>query len=181
MIITQAKDPIEAYQLLDLAFDRVSSPFAIRYSNIPFQNFEYRDHYTYDAIELGTWEQLRDKGVLNLITYGDNVLRMAQLIDEYQLPINLYNARFIKPFDQAMVEKIALTNEKTWVLEDVTILGGLGSSILEYLHEKRINSNQFEILGLPDEYIEQGKVHEIYQQYHLDNESLFKRFIDALK
>ncbi|PKL01429.1 MAG: 1-deoxy-D-xylulose-5-phosphate synthase [Tenericutes bacterium HGW-Tenericutes-1] len=181
IIITQAKDPIEAYQLLDLAFDHVTSPFAIRYSNIPFQNFEYQEHYTYDAIEFGSWDKLTQNGSINLITYGDNVLRMAKLIEEKKLPINLYNARFIKPFDTKMIEKIVASNFKTFVLEDVTVLGGLGSSLLEFLHEKQLNSQQFEILGLPDQYIEQGKIHEIYQQYHLDNDSLLERFINAIK
>ncbi len=172
MIITQAKDPIEAFQLLDLAFEKIKSPFAIRYSNIPFENFPYRELYEYDPIELGTWTQETFDGKLSIIAYGDNVLRMKRLIEKHQLPVNLYNARFIKPLDINMLEKIVKSKQKTFVLEDVSVRGGLGSAILEELHLLHLSSEQFEILGLPDNYIEQGKIHEIYQKYQLDDESI---------
>jgi 1-deoxy-D-xylulose-5-phosphate synthase len=172
MIITQAKDPIEAYQLLDLAFGKIKSPFAIRYSNIPFENFAYQDSYHFDPIDFASWTQEINNGLINLITYGDNVLRMKKLIEENDFRVNLFNARFIKPFDEEMLTAIASSKLTTFILEDVTIKGGLGSSILEYLHEKHLPSEQFELLGLPDNYIEQGKIHEIYRQYHLDNDSI---------
>ncbi len=179
MTIAQPKDPIEAYQLLDLAFTKGMGPFAIRYSNQSC-DFEYQNEYHYEPIQKGTWTQLTQNGKINLITYGDNVRRMEQLLKSSQLPINLFNARFIKPLDESLLTNIAKSGLKTFVLEDVTMIGGLGSAILEYLHETHIPSDAFSILGLPDLYIEQGKIGEIYQKYHLDDASLKTLFTESI-
>jgi 1-deoxy-D-xylulose-5-phosphate synthase len=171
---------MEAYQLLDLAFNKIKGPVAIRYSNQSLE-FDYAERYAFPEITFGSWVQLKDQGKINLITYGDNVRRMQSLIEKSQLPINLFNARFIKPLDETLLEAITSNPMKTFVLEDVTTISGLGSAILEFLHTKKIDSSQIEIIGLPDAYIDQGKVTELYKKYGMDDESLLLRFTEALK
>jgi 1-deoxy-D-xylulose-5-phosphate synthase len=178
--IVQPKDAMEAYQLLDLAFNKIKGPVAIRYSNQSLE-FDYAERYAFPEITFGSWVQLKDQGKINLITYGDNVRRMQSLIEKSQLPINLFNARFIKPLDETLLEAITSNPMKTFVLEDVTTISGLGSAILEFLHTKKIDSSQIEIIGLPDAYIDQGKVTELYKKYGMDDESLLLRFTEALK
>jgi len=178
--IVQPKDAVEAYQLLDLAFKKIKGPVAMRYSNQSLE-FGYLERYAFPEIPFGTWSQLKDQGKINLITYGDNVRRMQSLIEKSQLPINLFNARFIKPMDETLLKAIATNRLKTFVLEDVSVVSGLGSAILEFLHTQKIDSSQIEIIGLPDAYIDQGKVTELYQKFGMDDESLLLRFTDALK
>lgn len=178
--IVQPKDAMEAYQLLDLAFNKIKGPVAIRYSNQSLE-FDYAERYAFKEIPFGSWVQLKDQGKINVITYGDNVRRMQNLIEKSQLPINLFNARFIKPMDETMLEAITSNSLKTFVLEDVTTISGLGSAILEFLHTKKIDSSLIEIIGLPDAYIDQGKIMELYKKYGMDDESLLLRFTEALK
>ncbi|MBU1144246.1 MAG: 1-deoxy-D-xylulose-5-phosphate synthase [Firmicutes bacterium] len=175
MEIIQPKDPIEAFQLLDYAFNVSSHPVAIRYSRSKLV-FEFQDHYTYSEIKYPSWEQLTFDGTINLITYGDNVLRMKQLIESEKLSINLYNARFIKPMDEKILISILSNELPIFVLEDVTVVSGLGSAILEYAQSKNLLCNQLSILGLPDQFIEQGSLEELYLKYELDNITLIKLF-----
>ncbi len=180
LTLAQPSTPIEAFQLLDLGFKDSGGPFAIRYSNQSV-DFAFKTSYEYPAIEYGTWVQESFEGNINVIAYGDNVLRILQLIKKYDLPINLYNARFLKPLDSIMINKIIESQLKTFVIEDSIVVGSLGSAILEHLLTKEQSSSNIEILGLPDDYIEQGKLMELYQKYGLDDASLLKIFEDALK
>ena len=179
MTITQPKDPLEAYSLLNLAFKEAKGPFALRYSNHPV-NFTYQDTYSLPEITWGSWEQCRFDGDINVIAYGDNLKRIEALMAENELKANLYNARFIKPFDEVALKKIVDSNLKTFVIEDSIISGGLGSSLLEWMSKNHVSSDQFELLGLPDEFIQQGKWHQLYEHYHLDNSSLLARFQKAI-
>jgi 1-deoxy-D-xylulose-5-phosphate synthase len=76
-----------------------------------------------------------------------------------------------------MVKDILNMNKKTYILEDVTKISGLGSSILEFANENDLPTNNIKILGLPDKFIEQGTQEEIYKKYNLDTESIIKTIL----
>ena len=171
--IVQPSTKIEAWQLLDYAFKHTNNSVAIRYS----RNFVKNENIVkYESIKKPTWKEFNYNGEYNLISYGDNFTRMNEYIKTNELKINLYNAMFIKPLDTLMLDKIIKSNKPTYVLEDVTKISGLGSSILEYLSE--VNKHlDIKILGLPDKFIEQGSQGKIYKKYNLDEESIVKTIL----
>lgn len=171
--IIQPSNAINARQLLDYAFNIAQNSVAIRYSRN--QTAIYQNEI-YEPILKPTWLAYPHQGEVNLITYGDHFAMMEAYIDEHQLKINLYNALFIKPMDETILNQIIDTGYPTFVLEDVTRISGLGSSILEYLaeHDKTL---KVKILGLPDEFIEHGSQKDIYKKYHLDVESVVKTIL----
>jgi len=171
--IIQPSNATEAWQLLDYAFNHSKQSVAIRYSKNKTEIYNNED---YQQITKPTWKSYINDGEANLIAYGDNFTRMKNYIDKHELKINLYNALFIKPMDESMLNKIVKTKLKTYVLEDVTKISGLGSSILEYLSDKDL-SLDIKIIGLPDEFIDHGTQEEIYKLYHLDEESIIKRIL----
>jgi 1-deoxy-D-xylulose-5-phosphate synthase len=171
MVILQPKDAFEAYMLLDYAFNETKHPVAIRYS----RNKTYFKPGTFvrsKMITKPTWTEITETGVIEFITYGDNVNRIYEIINNNNLPVHLVNARFIKPMDIAMVKKILDSNHPVIVLEDVTKISGLGSSILEFAADCNLFPQKMTILGLPDKFIEQGKQEEIFQKYGLDDLSI---------
>ncbi|MDA3931635.1 MAG: 1-deoxy-D-xylulose-5-phosphate synthase [Tenericutes bacterium] len=171
--IVQPSNAVEAWQLLDYAFNHTNQSIAIRYSK---NKTEIYNEETYEAITKPTWISYLNSGDVNLIAYGDNFTRMKKYIDTHKLKINLYNALFIKPMDELMINKIVKTKLKTFVLEDVTKISGLGSSVLEYLSDNDL-SLDLKILGLPDEFIDHGTQEQIYKKYHLDEESIVKKIL----
>ncbi len=172
--IVQPTTMLEAKQLLDYAFNHSNHSVALRYSkgNSLIMNCE-----TFEPIKAPSWVEENNQGEFNLIAYGDNFIRMSEYINTKKLPINVYNARFIKPFDNKMVTKILNSNLKTFVLEDATIVSGLGGAIFEYAQANDLNTNNLKILGLPDEFIEHGSVQDIYKLYGLDTESIIKKIM----
>lgn len=172
--IVQPSNMIEAKQLLDYAFKTAKESVAIRYSKGDTQIQDIKD---FKRIEKPTWLEYFNNADVNLVAYGDNFHEFKVYIDEHKLPINLYNALFIKPFDMNMVNKIFSSGKLTYVIEDSIKVSGLGSALLEYASENNLDAKLIKIIGLPDEFIEHGDVLSIKKQYKLDLESVIKQIL----
>ena len=172
--ILQPSTAVEARALLDYAFKYSSKSVAIRYSKNDTMIYKQEK---YEPITKPTWLEINNQGEFNLIAYGDNFVRLQTYIEKHKLPINLYNALFIKPMDEEMIKKIFSSKLKTFVVEDVAKISGLGSSILEFACDHNLVID-LKILGLPDEFIEQGTQEEIYLKYNLDTESIINTILN---
>jgi 1-deoxy-D-xylulose-5-phosphate synthase len=171
--IVQPSNAVEAHSLLNYAFDKASKSVAIRYSRNSVQKYLNEE---LEVIDKPSWVMVDNLGKSNLVCYGDNFTRMNEFISENKLPINVINARFIKPMDLKMLDELLKSELDLYVLEDVTKISGLGSSILEYMSDKEY-LKKITIFGLPDEFILQGTQAEIYKLYGLDTETLIKRIM----
>ncbi len=178
MQIIQPMDAEEAFKLLDYAFNETLNPIAIRYSRSKL-HYEPDKFKLEDKITTPTWTKVIDGKKINLICYGDNVNRMKNMIESTSLDVALFNARFIKPLDKIMFDQILLSNKQIVVLEDVSVIGGLGSALLEYAQATGHQASLIHILGLPDGFIQQGTIQEIYKLYHLD-ETEIKNYLLSL-
>ena len=171
--IVQPADSEEAESLLDYAFNTCKTSIAIRYSRNSTKKYAGEE---FEKITKPVWKTIERAGKANLICYGDNFTRMKNYIEKEDLPINLINALFIKPMDLDTLNHLLKSELPLFVLEDVTKISGLGSSILEYMSETdQIRS--MKIFGLPDEFILQGTQAEIYKKYNLDCQSIVKEIL----
>ena len=173
--ILQPSNAIEAHQLFDYAFQTAKHSVAIRYSRNKTKIYQ---NEPYQPITKPTWHFNDRQGDVNLIAYGDHYAKLKDYIEVHDLKINLCNAMFIKPMDCHTLDRIIANQKPTFVVEDVTKISGLGSSILEYLSE----SNQMcrlKIIGLPDEFIPHGSCDAIYKKYHLDVESVIQTILNT--
>ena len=57
------------------------------------------------------------------------------------LPVN---SRFIKPLDKKMIDNLIEDHEYIFTFEEGSLIGGFGSSVLQYIH-KKINLLRFSI------------------------------------
>ncbi len=63
--------------------------------------------------------------------------------------------RFVKPLDDELVLKLALSHDLIVTIEENTIQGGAGSAVVESLLKQNVTTNVLQ-LGLPDRFIEHG-------------------------
>ncbi|MCD4829512.1 MAG: 1-deoxy-D-xylulose-5-phosphate synthase [Candidatus Cloacimonetes bacterium] len=70
----------------------------------------------------------------------------------------LVNARFIKPLDTDLLEKLAQTCEHIVTIEDNALPGGFGESVSAYLANTSASVHCF---GLPDEFVPHGTIDEL--------------------
>jgi 1-deoxy-D-xylulose-5-phosphate synthase len=63
------------------------------------------------------------------------------------------------------------------VIEENSVIGGLGSSVVEYLSRRHpgVRSISF---GLPDAFVTHGSMTELYKEIGLDAQSLSEKILD---
>jgi 1-deoxy-D-xylulose-5-phosphate synthase len=83
---------------------------------------------------------------------------------------------FVKPLDEELLLKIATSHDGIVFVEDSSIKGGAGSACLEVLADKNIHVDSL-LLGLPDEYVDQGDVNFLLDLYGLSKDKIQQRVI----
>ena len=83
----------------------------------------------------------------------------------------IYNIRYIKPIDTAILAEVAEKFSKVITVEDGTVIGGLHGAVAEYMSslDKKV---KLVALGVPDEYVEQGTQEEQRAYCGLTSEAL---------
>ena len=87
--------------------------------------------------------------------------------------ITHYDMRFIKPLDEEILQEVLKKFQRVITIEDGVREGGFGSAVLEYLSDHQFKGQVIR-LGLPDQFVEHGKVQELYHIVGLDKESIKK-------
>lgn len=168
--IVQPKDAVEAKQLFTYALDVATGPVAIRYSNRSL--LISADSPIPPSITAPSWECLRQGSKLCVIAYGDKVNTLVSLAEEHQLPITIYNARFIKPLDTVAISNIVDSQLPILVVEDVVSIGGLGSMMFLHMQAAGLPTGSLKVVGIPDKYIGQGDIAHLEAEVGLDEASL---------
>lgn len=78
--------------------------------------------------------------------------------------------RWVKPLDRQAICDAARTGVVVTV-EDGVSIGGAGEGVAEVLAEAGLNP-AFEILGLPDSFVEQGKVDQLFADLGIDAQGI---------
>ena len=178
MIIAAPKNSSEAKGILEFAFNS-KHPFAIRYSK---QRIEYNNESI--VISDYSWEEIKKGSDAVIITYGDFVNNAKIIVNNLKkdkLNIGIINARFIKPIDTSMLDKIIKTKKPIIVYEEACLIGSLGSMISSYI----VNSNtKIKCFGIKDTFVKQGKYDIIIKKLGLDVDTMtsnIKEFLGGKK
>lgn len=136
---------------------------------------------TYSAIPIGKGEQLRsgkDIAILAIGHPGNDALKAAQeLAASNQTDVAVYNMRFLKPIDEALLHDVFNKYHKIITIEDGTVIGGLGSAIAEFKNQHRYQAT-VEIMGIPDRFIQQGSQAELKHECGFDVEGIRKKILE---
>ena len=155
-------------------------PFVIRY---PRGGGELQDwRCPLEEIEVGTGRKLQDGddvAVLSIGPIGNNVTRaIASLSRQANSPsVAHYDMRFLKPLDENLLEEVGKKFKRIITVENGVKKGGLGSAVLEWMNDHGY-SPRIVRLGLPDNFVEHGKVCELQKIVGLDEESITKAILE---
>ncbi len=169
-IIAMPKDAKEAYDLLYTAFE-IQKLFFLRYPRGSASTIGL-DNHQFKKIEIGTWTKERDGNDFIMITYGPSVAYLMDICDRNALNASIINARFIKPIDEDMLQRLFLERKPIIVFEETIRISGLNSAILEYAQKNHENTDNIYSFAINDEFVEQGDKTLIYKDLHLDEESI---------
>lgn len=176
LVLAAPADENELGHLLKTGLDS-GKPFVLRYPrgagfNVPVDP-ELKDL----PIGKGVW--MKKGKDLTLVAIGNRVypaLETARLLEKKGLHAGVINARFVKPLDTAILDEALTHSPRIVTLEDNSLCGGFGSAVAEYLTGQ---DRAFELLrlGLPDEFVEHGKVSQLQEQLGLMPEQMAEKIL----
>ncbi len=179
LIVYSPRNETDLQNILYTAQLGLDHPIAIRYPRGRGQNSRWKSPYQKIAIGKGQCIQEGTQlAVLSNGTVGNNV---TQALENLYLPnaIAHFDFPFVKPLDEDLLHTIFSKFETVITIEDGVVSGGFGSAVLEFAAANNYHS-KIHILGVPDEFIEQGTVLELQQYCKIDVSSLQNLFKELL-
>ena len=171
MLVMTPSNEDETYKLLSTGY-HFEGPSAIRYprGKGPGQKIQMG----LSPIEIGKAKLLRQGSAIGILAFGSMVNPAAEAAKK--LDATLVDMRFVKPLDEEIIGDMAMKYQLLVTIEENSVMGGAGSAVNEFL----LASNyQIPVLnlGLPDAFLEHGKVPQMLVDVGLDAASI----CDAIK
>ena len=132
-------------------------------------------------VEYGKAEMLYEEEGIALLAVGSMVktAEAARLrLKERGLSCTLVNARFVKPVDEEMIERLARGHSLIVTLEENVASGGFGERVRTFADEKELPA-QILSVTIPDEYVEHGNVELLKKEIGIDEDTVTKRILEA--
>jgi len=133
-------------------------------------------------LEIGKGHRLKegnDLAILSIGHVGNFVIEAGKELEDEGISIAHYDMRFLKPIDEDLLHDIFTKFEKVITVEDGSIIGGLGSAVLEFMADHNYHA-KLKRLGVPDRFVEQGTQEELYRECGFDKEGIRQASKDIL-
>jgi 1-deoxy-D-xylulose-5-phosphate synthase len=129
-----------------------------------------------DKIEWGKWETLTPPAPIAVLAVGSMVqtaLKAAEKLAEQGTEVSVINARFVKPFDMEILERLRKEGRAIVTIEEGQLRGGFGQSIAEYLLSNAYEG-KFKAIALADDFVTHGSRGQLLKDVGLDVDSIVK-------
>ncbi|MBO7383151.1 MAG: 1-deoxy-D-xylulose-5-phosphate synthase [Fibrobacter sp.] len=125
-------------------------------------------------------EQGKDILLLGAGFMTNELKKTAKVLKENGYNPTLVDARFIKPLDEDCYRHLFDSHKVIVTLEDNTRIGGYGSAVLDLLTDLGYTDKKLFRFGLPDSFVEQGNIQDLYKLLKIDGESVAKQLLEKL-
>lgn len=172
MIVAAPANEIELRQLLYTAQLGIAHPIAIRYPR--GRGVTNNWQVPFEALEIGKAVCEKEGQNLAILALGAIIKNAKGALKQIEEELGLYNMRFAKPLDETMLHKVFKEYKTVVTLEDGVAKGGFGSAVLEFAAEHNY-TNKIKCLGVPDHFIEHGKIDELQEMAGIDVKSIVRQ------
>ena len=111
----------------------------------------------------------------SMVKTGEAVYRMLK--EEGEAP-TLINARFVKPLDEKMLDRLAENHDLLVTIEENVKSGGFGMAVADYMRRKHPQVRVL-IFAVPDQFIEHGNPEKLKEKLGLDPVSIYEKIKEA--
>ncbi|HNQ60448.1 MAG TPA: 1-deoxy-D-xylulose-5-phosphate synthase [Bacteroidales bacterium] len=149
-------------------------PFSIRYPRGRGVLNEWRTPF--EAIPIGKGQKLKDGthlAVLSIGHIGNIASEAIAMLQNEGIDCAHYDMRFLKPIDEDLLHEVFTKFKKVITIEDGTVVGGLGSAVLEFMNDYGYKA-QLKRLGIPDRFISHGTIEQLQKECGYDKEGIIK-------
>lgn len=180
MIVAAPMNEVELRNMMYTAtLDEVQLPISIRY---PRGNGVLTDwKKPFEKIEIGKGRKIKDGNEICFLSIGHigNFVTEAikTLQEKYKINPAQYDMRFVKPIDEEILHEALSKYPVIITIEDGTIIGGLGSAVLEFMADNYYK-NQVIRMGIPDRFIEHGEPMELYEECGISPNKIVEKVLE---
>ena len=156
--------PIDEHSLRNLLYtsNQVEhGPFAIRYPRGGGKLVDW--HNDMQVLPIGKGRKLSSGervAVLSIGPFGSDVAEAVAELRSEGVNAAHYDMIFLKPIDEAILEEVGKMYHTVITVEDGTIRGGLGSTVVDWFNDHGYSTRVYK-MGIPDEFICQGTVAQL--------------------
>lgn len=118
-----------------------------------------------EAVEIGKGVVRRKGRTVAIVAFGSMVQTALEAAE--QIDATVADMRFVKPLDTELIGDLATSHQLVVSIEENTVQGGAGSAVNEYLLAENYSIPVLN-LGLPDLFLEHGKVSDMLTEVGLD-------------
>lgn len=173
MVVSAPMNESELRNLMYTAqLEKNAVPFSIRYPRGQGVMTEWRTPF--EEIQIGTGRKIRDGKDIAILTIGhpgNFAVEACAELKKAGVSAAHYDMRFVKPLDEKLLHEVFSKFDKVITVEDGTIVGGLGSAVLEFMADHNYHA-QVKRLGMPDQWVEHGEQPELWKECGYDAEAI---------
>lgn len=166
LIVMAPSDENESRQMLYTGYSH-EGPAAIRYPRGRGPGADIETDMK--ALEIGKARVLQEGQGVAILAFGSMVTPAREVAS--RLGATLVDMRFVKPLDEALIEKASLKHDLLVTVEENVIAGGAGAAVSEYLARSGIACPILH-LGIPDEFIGHDKPPAMLARCGLDADGI---------
>jgi 1-deoxy-D-xylulose-5-phosphate synthase len=130
------------------------------------------------AIEIGRGEVLREGSTVAIVGYGTGVqkgLEAADMLAEHGIDVTVADARFAKPIDLELMQRLAADHDLLVTVEEGVLAGGFGSAVWEALNDAGSDLPKILRIGMPDRYVTHGKPALLHREVDYTGKAIAER------
>jgi 1-deoxy-D-xylulose-5-phosphate synthase len=181
-VVMAAGDEAELKHMVRTAAAYDEGPIAFRYPRGNGVGVEMPERGS--VLEIGKGRIMREGTKVALLSFGTRLadcLHAAEELEAAGLSTTVADARFAKPLDTEMVERLARNHEVLITVEEGAV-GGFASHVLHHLAHAGLLENGLKIrpLVLPDSFVDHGKPEKMYADAGLDSAGIVRAVFGAL-
>lgn len=180
MTIMAPSDENELRDMVTAAID-MNGPVAIRFPRASALSAELRPEIL--PVPFGKFQIKRQGKDILLLGVGfmlHELEKTAKILLEHGFNPTLVDAKFVKPLDKEDYRNLFNTHHTIVTLEDNTVVGGYGSEIAELLADLDFEGRRLFRFGLPDAFVEHGKIPDLYRMLGIDGTSIANKLLKEL-
>jgi 1-deoxy-D-xylulose-5-phosphate synthase len=179
MIVMAPSDAHELRRMVATAAAYDDGPIAFRYPRGDIHGEDLKSDV--NILEIGKGRIIEEGEEIALVGIGSRVsacIGAASLLREHGLRVTIADARFAKPIDTDLIERLVKSHRVVMLVEEGSI-GGFSAQVLTHLAQARLlDRAEIDPMILPDRFIAHGSPAEQLADAGLDAQSIAARVIE---
>ena len=124
-------------------------------------------------------EELKAGSDIAIVATGTMANVALRAAERSTKSVAVYDLRYIKPLDEAMLDAIGSRFSKVITIEDGAIRGGVGEAITSFLNDNGYNTKVAR-LGIGDKFIEHGTLEQLHAICGFDKNGIIAKIKELL-